>query len=205
MLVPVILSGGAGSRLWPVSREASPKPFMRLGEGESLLRMTYDRASALAGAREVVTVTNRDHLFKTSDEYGRSAMAGTIMLEPAGRNTAPALAMAAIDIQQRYGDDAAILMLAADHLIRDTKSFASDVAIAEALAREGMLVTFGIPPNRPETGFGYIELGDRLSQPNSYRARSFVEKPFLELAEKYVASGNYLWNSGMFCFLAGTF
>ena len=205
MLVPVILSGGAGSRLWPVSRESSPKPFMRLGEGESLLRMTYDRASALAGAREVVTVTNRDHLFKTSDEYGRSSMAGTIMLEPMGRNTAPALAMAAIDIQQRHGDEAVLLMLAADHLIRDTASFAADVAVAESLAREGMLVTFGIPPTRPETGFGYIELGDRLPQSNSFRARCFVEKPFLELAEKYVASGNYLWNSGMFCFAAGTF
>jgi mannose-1-phosphate guanylyltransferase len=205
MLVPVILSGGSGSRLWPVSREASPKPFMRLGEGESLLRMTFDRACSLAGVNEVVTVTNREHLFKTCDEYGRSSIAGTIMLEPIGRNTAPALAMAAIEIQQRHGDDAVLLMLAADHLIRDTATFAADVEVASSLAREGMLVTFGIPPSRPETGFGYIELGDSLPQPNAFRARKFVEKPFLELAEKYVASGNFLWNSGMFCFSAGAF
>jgi mannose-1-phosphate guanylyltransferase len=112
--------------------------------------------------------------------------------------------MAAIEVQQRHGDDAVLLMLAADHLIRDTVAFAADVAAAESLAREGMLVTFGIPPSRPETGFGYIELGEGLSLPNAFRARSFVEKPFLELAQKYLASGNYLWNSGMFCFSAGT-
>ena len=205
MLVPVILSGGSGSRLWPVSREASPKPFMRLGDGESLLRMTFDRARSLPGVSEVVTVTNHEHLFGTCDEYGASSVAGTIMLEPFGRNTAPALAMAAIEIRERHGDDAVLVMLAADHLIRDTAAFAADVAVAASLAREGMLVTFGIPPSRPETGFGYIELGDSLSPPNAFRARSFVEKPFLELAEKYVASGNYLWNSGMFCFSAGTF
>jgi mannose-1-phosphate guanylyltransferase len=200
MLVPVILSGGSGSRLWPVSREASPKPFMRLGDGESLLRMTFDRARSLPGVSEVVTVTNHEHLFGTCDEYGASSVAGTIMLEPFGRNTAPALAMAAIEIRERHGDDAVLVMLAADHLIRDTAAFAADVAVAASLAREGMLVTFGIPPSRPETGFGYIELGDSLSPPNAFRARSFVEKPFRELAEKYVASGNYLWNSGMFCF-----
>jgi mannose-1-phosphate guanylyltransferase len=202
VLVPVILSGGSGSRLWPVSREASPKPFMRLGEGESLLRMTFERACALAGAGEVVTVTNRDHLFRTCDEYGRGEIGGTIMLEPFGRNTAPALAMAAIEVRERHGPDAVLLMLAADHLIRDRAAFARDVEQAAALAREGLLVTFGIPPTRPETGFGYIELGEPVAE-GAYRARKFVEKPFLELAEKYVASGNYLWNSGMFCFTAG--
>ena len=202
MLIPVILSGGAGSRLWPVSRESSPKPFMRLGEGRSLLGMTFDRACALPGTAEVVTVTNREHVFRTCEEYGRSEVHGTIMLEPFGRNTAPALAMAALEVQQRHGDEAILLMLAADHLIRERDAFAADVERAAALARSGMLVTFGIPPQRPETGFGYIELGDALAE-GAFRARSFVEKPFLELAEKYVASGKYLWNSGMFCFSAG--
>jgi mannose-1-phosphate guanylyltransferase/mannose-6-phosphate isomerase len=203
MLIPVILSGGSGSRLWPVSRESSPKPFMRLGEGLSLLRMTFERACALPGAAEVVTVTNRDHVFQTCEEYGRSELRGTIMLEPLGRNTAPAVAMAAIEVAERHGPEAVILMLAADHLIRDKQAFAADVARAASLAQSGMLVTFGIPPQRAETGFGYIELGDPIAQEGSYRVRSFVEKPFLELAEKYVASGRYLWNSGMFCFSAG--
>jgi mannose-1-phosphate guanylyltransferase len=203
VLIPVILCGGSGSRLWPVSRESSPKPFMRVGEGASLLRMTFERACALPGAAEVVTVTNRDHLFRTCDEYGRGPVRGTILLEPFGRNTAPALAMAAIEVAQRHGAEAILLMLPADHLIRDGAAFAADVARAEALARTGMLVTFGIPPKRAETGFGYIELGEAVGATGAYRARSFVEKPFLELAEKYVASGNYLWNSGMFCFTAG--
>jgi mannose-1-phosphate guanylyltransferase / mannose-6-phosphate isomerase len=203
VLIPVILSGGSGSRLWPVSRESSPKPFMRLGEGLSLLRMTFERACALPGATGILTVTNRDHLFQTCEEYGRSELAGTIMLEPCGRNTAPAVAMAAIEVEQRHGEDAVMLILAADHLIRDQDGFAADVGRAVQLAAAGMLVTFGIPPQRPETGFGYIELGDSLDAGDAYRVRSFVEKPFLELAEKYVASGRYLWNSGMFCFTAG--
>jgi mannose-1-phosphate guanylyltransferase / mannose-6-phosphate isomerase len=200
LLIPVVLSGGSGSRLWPVSREASPKPFMKVGAGESLLRMTFDRAALLKGAGEVVTVTNREHLYKTSDEYGRAKMKGTIMLEPFGRNTAPALAMAALHAERAHGPDAVLLMLAADHLIQDQAAFAVDVAVAEALARQGLLVTFGIAPSRPETGFGYIEMGEMIGAGPGMRVRRFVEKPFLELAQKYVASDNYLWNSGMFCF-----
>ena len=202
MLVPVILSGGSGSRLWPVSRETSPKPFMKLGDGQSLLRRTFERASGLPHAAEVVTVTNRDYLFRTRDEYGRES-AGTFLLEPFGRNTAPALAMAALHVRERHGDDAVMLMLAADHLIQDTAAFAADVAVAEELAAEGWLVTFGIQTDRPETGFGYIESGEPIGKGPGLRATRFVEKPYLELAQKYVDAGNYLWNSGMFCFTAG--
>lgn len=200
MLVPVILSGGAGSRLWPVSREASPKPFMKVGDGESLLRKTFLRACGLPGAGEVVTVTNREYLFKTRDEYGRDRKPGTFVLEPFGRNTAPAIALAAFHAQEKHGGGAILLVLAADHLITDHTAFAADVALAERLARQSMLITFGIRPDRPETGFGYIELGEPVDGERGYHAARFVEKPHLELAQQYVASGNYLWNSGMFCF-----
>ena len=203
MLIPVILSGGAGSRLWPVSREANPKPFMKVGGGESLLRRTFDRARRLPGVGDMITVTNREYLFKTRDEFGRGEPAGAFVLEPFGRNTAPALAMAALFAEEKHGNDAVLLMLAADHLINDQSAFVADVASAEKLAREGMLVTFGIPPDRPETGFGYIEMGAAIGAGPGFRAARFVEKPSLELARKYVSSGNYLWNSGMFCFSVG--
>jgi mannose-1-phosphate guanylyltransferase / mannose-6-phosphate isomerase len=200
MLIPVILSGGSGARLWPVSREASPKPFMKVGDGSSLLRRTLDRANAVSGGGEVITVTNREYLFKTRDEYGPGHR-GTFVLEPFGRNTAPALAMAALHAADAHGPDAVLLVLAADHLIQDEAAFAADAALAEKLARDGMLVTFGIRPDRPETGFGYIELGEALGE--GFRVARFVEKPTLEVARRYLASGNYLWNSGMFCFTAG--
>jgi mannose-1-phosphate guanylyltransferase / mannose-6-phosphate isomerase len=202
MLIPVILSGGSGSRLWPVSREASPKPFMKVGGGESLLRRTFDRARALQGTAEVLTVTNREYLFKTRDEYG-GPKAATFILEPVGRNTAPALAVAALHVAAAHDDDAVMLVLAADHLIQDEAAFAADVATAAALARDGLLVTFGIRPDRPETGFGYIELGPAIGAAGGFHANRFVEKPTLDVARGYLAAGNYLWNSGMFCFTAG--
>lgn len=203
MLIPIILSGGSGTRLWPVSRESNPKPFMKVGDGQSLLRKTFDRACALPGAAEIVTVTNRDYLFKTRDEYGRERKSGTFILEPFGRNTAPALALAALHAAHKHGEDAVLLMLPADHLIQDVAAFAADVASAEKLAREGMLVTFGIRPDRPDTGFGYMELGTPVDAVSAFRAARFVEKPHLELARKYLDAGNYVWNSGMFCFTAG--
>ncbi len=206
-LVPVILSGGVGSRLWPVSREAHPKPFMTLPGGQNLIQKTFLRASRLPGVSQVMTVTNRELLFKTEDEYrtvNQSGHAQSYILEPFGRNTAAAVAMAALQLQKAQGDDAQMLVLAADHLIQDEQAFARAVATAQQLAAEGWLVTFGIQPQYPETGFGYIEASHICGESGGLTVARFVEKPDLKTAEGYIAAGNYFWNSGMFCFRVGT-
>lgn len=201
-LIPTILCGGAGSRLWPVSRELHPKPFIRLADGHSLLQKAWLRGAVLPDVAEVLTVTNRELFFKTADEYravaGKPGLAlnNSYILEPCGRNTAPAIAVAALHVAATHGPDALLLVLAADHLIHDEAAFGAAVAQAVPLAREGLLVTFGIQPEAPETGFGYIEAeGNKVLR--------FVEKPSLEKAREYLQSGRYLWNSGMFCFAAG--
>lgn len=206
MLIPVILSGGAGTRLWPVSREAHPKPFIQLPDGQSLVQKTFLRAEAIEGVKEILTVTNRDYYFKTKDEYlacqpPGAATQARFLLEPCGRNTAPAIALAALQVAQDHGPEAVLLILPADHLIHDLPAFRAAVAAARALAAEGLLVTFGMRPTAPETGFGYIEAGDALAV--GHRVRRFVEKPSAERAAEYVASGRFFWNSGMFCFQAG--
>jgi mannose-1-phosphate guanylyltransferase/mannose-6-phosphate isomerase len=199
-IIPVVLSGGVGARLWPVSRELHPKPFMRLSDGESLLQKAFLRAANLPDVAEVLTVTNRDLYFKTQDEY-RGVNSNTVptsfILEPFGRNTAPAIALAALHAAQAHGDDAILLVLPADHLIAKGDAFVQAVARAKDLASDRYLVTFGIQPNAPETGYGYIEAKGQT-------VKRFVEKPTLEKAKEYVASGQYLWNAGMFCFSAGT-
>jgi mannose-1-phosphate guanylyltransferase/mannose-6-phosphate isomerase len=199
-LIPTILCGGAGSRLWPVSRELHPKPFIRLADGRSLLQKAFLRGATLEGAGEVLTVTNRELYFKTADEFREvndAQVATSYILEPFGRGTAAAVATAALHARASHGDDAILLVLPADHLIADSAAFARAVGQAMELAAAGRLVTFGIRPESPETGYGYIE-ADGTS------VRRFVEKPSLEVAQGYVASGRYLWNSGMFCFSAGT-
>ena len=198
-LVPAILCGGAGSRLWPVSRELHPKPFIRLADGQSLLQKAFLRAASLPGVAEVLTVTNRELYFKTRDEYREVErdVATSFVLEPFGRGTAAAVACAALRVVETHGPEAILLVLPADHLIEDTASFARAVSRACALASAGRLITFGIQPTAPETGYGYIEAqGERVLR--------FVEKPALEKAREYVASGRFFWNSGMFCFAAGT-
>ncbi|MEO6690677.1 MAG: mannose-1-phosphate guanylyltransferase/mannose-6-phosphate isomerase [Dokdonella sp.] len=206
MLVPVILSGGAGTRLWPVSRSAYPKPFMRMGDGESLLKKTLDRALRCADGGQVLTVTGRDYYFLTRDEYAQHAGADLdklpFLLEPAGRNTAPAVVLAALHARDRVGADAVLLILPADHLIRDIDAFLADAQRAAALANDGWLVTFGIRPTHPETGFGYIRMGEAIAGREGRQVGAFVEKPSMQTAETYVASGDYVWNSGMFCFRA---
>jgi mannose-1-phosphate guanylyltransferase len=199
-LIPVILSGGAGTRLWPVSRELHPKPFIRLADGQSLLQKSFLRAKGLPGVAEVLTVTNRDLFFKTADEYretGDIPMPLGFILEPEGRNTAPAIAAASLTISKTYGPKAIMLFLTADHLIGDVPAFTSAVQEAVKLADAGKITTFGIHPEAPETGYGYIEADGNI-------VRRFVEKPNLETAQTYVDSGKYLWNSGMFCMTAET-
>ncbi|MGZ5095478.1 MAG: mannose-1-phosphate guanylyltransferase/mannose-6-phosphate isomerase [Burkholderiales bacterium] len=207
MLIPVILSGGAGSRLWPVSREAYPKPFIRLADGKTLLRKTIDRAARVGTADAFMTVTNREYYFLTKEEYEKSGRRDRqlFLLEPCGRNTAPAVAMAAFQAAALYGKDTQLLILPADHLIDDHEAFASAVQVAQNIARTGALVTFGVVPTRPESGYGYIECGEATGVDGSHRVARFVEKPTLEVAAQFVSSDRFLWNSGMFCFSADAF
>ena len=160
-LVPIILSGGAGTRLWPLSRESAPKPFMTLPDGETLLAKTIMRAVALPNVAALITVTNRDYYFHTKDVYASAGVPPpqvVYLLEPFGRNTAAAVALAAMCAEATLGADSTLLVLPADHLIRDAAAFATAVEGAASLARKGWLATFGIVPTHPETGYGYIQV-----------------------------------------------
>jgi mannose-1-phosphate guanylyltransferase/mannose-6-phosphate isomerase len=206
-MLAVILSGGAGTRLWPVSRAASPKPFMRLNGGPSLLQRTLQRARA-AGARAAIVVTNQDYRFQTQDDIDEwragDGFAVTLLLEPAGRNTAPAIAAAAQWATTQGHSDEPLLVLPADHLVQDEARFAALAGQAAALAEDGRIVLFGIRPTLPETGFGYIECAQPVRGDGPLAVARFVEKPDATTAAGYVASGRFLWNSGMFCFTPAT-
>lgn len=194
------MCGGSGSRLWPVSREQHPKPFIKLSDNQSFLQKAFLRGAKLSDISEVLTITNRDLYFKTLDsfkEVNSDEIQTSFILEPYGRNTAAAVASAAIYVCDTYGDDAIVLVLAADHLITEQTAFADAVSRAIELAKTGRLVTFGIKPNTPETGYGYIEA-------KGSDVLRFVEKPTLDRAKEYLESGRFFWNSGMFCFKAST-
>ncbi|MDD5280386.1 mannose-1-phosphate guanylyltransferase/mannose-6-phosphate isomerase [Acidithiobacillus sp.] len=206
-LVPVILSGGTGSRLWPLSRKAFPKPFVALPDGESLIQKTLRRVIDIKADAPLLTVTNRDYYFMTRDTFAECArMQGQTvrnvhyLLEPAGRNTTPAMAAAALWAQEVAGPESILLVLPSDHLIHDQKAFAEAVHKAQQLAEQGYLVTFGVTPTGPETGYGYIQKGSALD--SGYQVARFVEKPNQSKARDYLDSGDYLWNSGMFCMRA---
>jgi len=208
-IVPVILSGGAGTRLWPVSREGHPKPFMKLPDGQTLLGKTVQRAAKVATGKKILLVTNRDYYFISKDEVGRtlgaaSATTAGYLLEPVGRNTAAAIAAAAHWVTANIAPDAIMLVLPADHLISPVEEFLRETTEAAALAAQGKLVTFGIRPTSPETGYGYIEAGDAVPGGKARNVKRFVEKPDAATAQAYLESGNFLWNSGMFCMRADT-
>ncbi len=199
-LVPVVLCGGAGARLWPVSRDLHPKPFIRMPDGESLLQKAFKRGAQLPGVQDVFVITNRELGFKVQEECAAVGVQGVsqrLVLEPSPRNTAAAIATAAQLAQAIHGPQTMLLVLAADHLIRDEAGFSAAVAQAVHLAQNGRLVTFGIEPTCPETGYGYIEA-------DGHRVVRFVEKPDADTARAYVASGRHLWNAGIFCLQVDT-
>jgi mannose-1-phosphate guanylyltransferase/mannose-6-phosphate isomerase len=203
MLTPVLLSGGVGSRLWPVSRESHPKQFLPLAGELSMLQETLRRTSGLEEASPLV-VCNEEHRFMVAEQLRQVSLnTSAMILEPQGRNTAPAVALAAIQAL-KTDPDALLLVLPADHLIQNVDAFADAVSKAVPLAQQGRLVTFGVVPTSPETGYGYIKCGAALD-PDLYDLERFVEKPDAATAQAYVDSGNYLWNSGMFLLQAATY
>lgn len=206
MVIPVLLSGGSGSRLWPLSRKMYPKQLMpMLGDELSLLQVTALRAAEATGSPSSIVVTNEEYRFTVASQLQEQGMEPqSIILEPVGRNTAPAVAVAAIQALT-IEEDPTLLVLPADHYIKDTAAFSEVVAAGIHSAEQGKLVTFGIVPEKPETGFGYIRKGEAVSGSGSFVVDSFVEKPSSEVAQQYLDSGDYLWNSGMFMFKASVF
>lgn len=211
----VILAGGAGTRLWPASNRKHPKQFIALADGTTLLQRTVLRALG-TGAKRVVIVTHQDQAEQVVEDIRRVATAAgrvAVLAEPSARNTAPAIALAlaylerpaeagAVDGAVPAAGDDTVLVMPADHVIEPVSSFYSDVELAETLAGSGKIVTFGITPTSPETGYGYIEIGD--PSPPGYLVATFREKPDLQTAERYMRSGHHFWNSGMFVFRAST-
>ncbi|WP_333798230.1 mannose-1-phosphate guanylyltransferase/mannose-6-phosphate isomerase [Rheinheimera sp.] len=202
MFMPVIMAGGSGTRLWPLSRGNYPKQFLALTGSQTMLQQTLLRLQGLAHSAPLL-ICNEEHRFIAAEQLRQLALSqSTILLEPVGRNTAPAIALAALKATQN-GEDPLLLVLAADHVISDTNAFQQAVAQAEQFANSGKLVTFGIVPGHAETGYGYIRRGHATAQ--AYLVQSFVEKPDLPTAEQYLASGEYYWNSGMFMFRASVY
>jgi mannose-1-phosphate guanylyltransferase/mannose-6-phosphate isomerase len=200
-VVPVILCGGSGSRLWPMSRRLLPKQFLPLVGERTLFQDTALRTRGVPGAGAPIVVTNAEQRFLAADQLAEIGVeARALLLEPAGRNTAPAVAAAALHVARE--DPAAVLLVQpSDHVIGDLAAFRAAVAEAVAAARDGHLVTFGMPPTEPASGYGYIEAGDALGG-NTFRIRRFIEKPTVEKARALLAQGGFYWNSGMFVFQA---
>ena len=204
MLIPLVLSGGSGTRLWPVSRRNLPKQFLSLSGDGTLFQQTVARTRKLPDVTTPIIVASEDHRFLAADQLLEAGVKGaTILLEPVARNTAPAIALGALKAVER-DPQALLLVLPADHLIGDTESFVAAVQQALPAARDGWLVTFGIRPDRPETGFGYIRRAESIGG-SAFRVERFVEKPDLATAEGYVKDGGYDWNSGMFLFKAARY
>ncbi|MCP4009653.1 MAG: mannose-1-phosphate guanylyltransferase/mannose-6-phosphate isomerase, partial [Proteobacteria bacterium] len=201
-LIPVVLSGGSGSRLWPLSREHYPKQFLPLVGDNTLLQDTVSRVAGFAGVAEPIIVCNEAHRFLVAEQMQNIGQpTQSIILEPVGKNTAPAVAVAALQALKQ-NDNPVLMVLPADHIIRDVEALEAAVSEGYELAGKGKLITFGIVPSSPETGYGYIETGKEISASNAFEVKQFVEKPDQQTALNYVSGGNYLWNSGMFMFQA---
>jgi mannose-1-phosphate guanylyltransferase/mannose-6-phosphate isomerase len=204
MLTPVILSGGAGTRLWPLSRELHPKQLLALTSSRTMLQETAARLSGMPAVAAPVVVCNEAHRFMVAEQMRQFGTApSAIVLEPVGRNTAPAIALAAHAALAASGEGALMLVLPADHVIRNVAAFQAAVKAALPAAEAGKLVTFGIVPSAPETGYGYIRRGGGAGP--IYPIAQFVEKPDVARAKQFVAAGDYLWNSGMFLFQASRY
>lgn len=202
MILPVIMAGGTGSRLWPLSRNLMPKQFLTLHGNHTMLQSTVQRLAGLDTQAPLI-ICNEEHRFIAAEQLRQlNKLSNNILLEPIGRNTAPAIALAAFTAVKQ-GQDPLLLVLAADHIIADTAAFTAAVKQAEVLAQADKLVTFGIVPTAPETGYGYIKRGEAVSA--AFKVAQFVEKPNLETANSYLASGQYYWNSGMFMFKASVY
>ena len=203
MLLPVIMAGGSGSRLWPLSRSLYPKQFISLASDKTMLQETIARLSGIKH-QDPMLICNEAHRFIVAEQLRQDHLNHSgIVLEPVGRNTAPAIALAALHATKE-GNDPLLLVLAADHVILNQNAFIAAVEKASVSAQQGKLVTFGIIPTSPETGYGYIKQGD-VEGDGAYQVSSFVEKPDLHTAEAYLASGDYYWNSGMFLFKASRY
>ncbi|MGZ8189966.1 MAG: mannose-1-phosphate guanylyltransferase/mannose-6-phosphate isomerase, partial [Methylococcaceae bacterium] len=201
-MIPVILSGGSGTRLWPLSRGQYPKQFLPLASNYTMLQETMRRLDGIAGLKAPIAVCNEDHRFMLAEQLWEIGVKpAAIILEPVGKNTAPAVAMAALSATS---EDDILLVLPADHVIANLDAFHKAIVQAKVLAGQGFLVTFGIVPTEPETGYGYIKR-DKLEHGEAFKVAAFVEKPDLDTAKHYLQSGDYFWNSGMFAFKAGRF
>lgn len=202
MIIPVILSGGSGTRLWPSSRSLYPKQLLALASENSMLQETVLRLSGFNDIAAPIVVCNQEHRFIIAEQLQQVGITqARLILEPEAKNTAPAALIAALYAEREYGDDVTLLVLPADHLIRDVATFQQAVHVAVAVARQGYLVTFGVQPMHPETGYGYIRCGESLTD-HVYRVDRFVEKPDATTAQQYLEEACYLWNSGMFVFSA---
>ena len=207
-LIPVILAGGKGERFWPLSRKHRPKQFLSLdGSGKSLLQATADRLSELAGSSEKLWVVTSAQLAQGVREQLPQLLEKNVLAEPEGRDTAPAVAWSTLEIARTYGEDAVVAFFPADHWIEDQQAFQNTIkAAAELASKEDAIVTLGITPNQPSTGYGYIEQGEQTGTFGGlpvYKVSRFTEKPDRETAEQFLATGRFSWNSGMFIFRAG--
>ncbi len=203
--IPVILAGGVGSRLWPLSRELYPKQLIALVGDQTMLQATISRLDGLPGCAAPILVAGDEHRFLAAEQVrGLTPSPHAIVLEPEGKNTAPAVAVAAL-MARAEGDDPLLLVLPADHVIGDVAAFHRAVNTALDQAQNGSLVTFGICPDQPETGYGYIHQGSPADVSGAFKVAEFVEKPDAETAGRFLESGDYLWNSGMFAFRASAY